>query len=121
VGIRCKHCAHLPISKRQKGSTYFPSNKLGIYQAAQNMSTIHLQCGLCAFTPDHIKDQFATIMADRRRNENGGGRPYWAKSASQSGLIDTEEHGIRFVFGSLPPGIRVTNNTLQPKTNEKLN
>ena len=103
VGIRCKHCAHLPISKRQKGSTYYPSCKMGIYQAAQNMSSTHLQCGLCSFTPDRIKDEFATIMADRQRNENGAGRPYWAESATQSGLIDTEEHGIRFVHGTSLP------------------
>ena len=112
VGIRCKHCAHLPISKRQKGSTYYPSCKMGIYQAAQNMSSTHLQCGLCTYTPDRIKDEFATIMADRQRNENGAGRPYWAESATQSGLIDTEEQGIRFVQGSSLPflGIRVSGN-----------
>ena len=110
VGIRCKHCAHAPIFQRQRGSTYFPSNKLGIYQAAQNMSTTHLQCGLCTFTPLRIKEQFAAIMADRQRNENGAGRPYWAKSATQVGLIDTAEHGIRFVLGRLPSEIRILDN-----------
>ena len=85
---------------------------MGIYQAAQNMSSTHLQCGLCTYTPDRIKDEFATIMADRQRNENGAGRPYWAESATQSGLIDTEEQGIRFVQGSSLPflGIRVSGN-----------
>jgi hypothetical protein len=29
VGIRCKHCSHLPADQRQKGSTYFPATLIG--------------------------------------------------------------------------------------------
>jgi hypothetical protein len=98
VGIRCKHCAHLPVSRRYKGSIYFPSNKMGIYQAAQNMSITHIQCGLCDSMPDHIKQQFVLIMNTRYCAANHGmGRSYWAKSASNLGLVDTERHGIRFL------------------------
>jgi hypothetical protein len=98
VGIRCKHCAHLPVSRRCKGSIYFPSNKMGIYQAAQNMSSTHIQCGLCDCMPDHIKQQFVLIMNTRYCAANHGmGRSYWAKSASNLGLVDTESHGIRFL------------------------
>jgi hypothetical protein len=104
VGIRCRHCAHLPVSRRQKGSTYFPSNKLGIYQAAQNMSTAHIQCGLCHEMPEDIKLKFIEIMSAKKPNcSNGAGRPYWAQSATLLGLVDTEE-GIRFIR-DLPPGI----------------
>jgi hypothetical protein len=115
VGIRCKHCAHVIVSKRQKGSTYFPSNKLGIYQAAQNMSTTHIQCGLCMYMPEMIKQQFAYIMSNRHDNSNccnnnGAGRPYWAKSATQFGLVDTDS-GIRFIR-IIPPGLCITDNDL---------
>jgi hypothetical protein len=106
VGIRCRHCAHIPVSRRQKGSTYFPSNKLGIYQAAQNMSTAHIQCGLCTEMPEAIKLKFIEIMSAKKPNcSNGAGRPYWAQSATQLGLVDTEE-GIRFIR-DLPPGIMI--------------
>jgi hypothetical protein len=106
VGIRCRHCAHLPVSRRQKGSTYFPSNKLGIYQAAQNMSTAHIQCGLCTEMPEAIKLKFMDIMSTKNPScSSGAGRPYWAQSATQLGLVDTEE-GIRFIR-DLPPGIMI--------------
>jgi hypothetical protein len=104
VGIRCRHCAHLPVMRRQKGSTYFPASTLGIYQAAQNMSTTHIQCGLCPEMPQNIKDQFVNLLAVKMSN-SGAGRPYWAESARQMGLVDTEE-GIFFIR-DLPPGIEV--------------
>jgi hypothetical protein len=104
VGIRCRHCAHLPIDKRQKGSTYFPANKLGIYQAAQNMCTSHIQCGLCSEMPESIKLEFVRLLVEKGQNSNtGAGRPYWAKSATNLGLVDTEDMGIRF-FRDLPSG-----------------
>jgi hypothetical protein len=99
VGLRCKHCAYLPVSKRQKGSTYFPSNLSGVYQAAQNMSTTHIQCGLCDCMPESIKQQFVVLMNQNRlgSTNHGAGRSYWSKSASSFGLVDTEHHGIRFL------------------------
>jgi hypothetical protein len=104
VGIRCCHCSHVHISRRQKGSTYFPANKMGIYQAAQNMSTAHIQCGLCTEMPEAIKLKFMEIMSAKKSNcSNGAGRPFWAQSTTQVGLVDTEE-GIRFIR-DLPPGI----------------
>jgi hypothetical protein len=98
VGLRCKHCGHLPVSRRQKGSAYFPSNMMGIYQAAQNMSNTHIQCGLCDGMPDSIKQQFVLLMNSRNGITNhGAGRLYWSKSASRLNLVDREHHGIRFL------------------------
>ena len=101
VGIRCRHCAHLPIARRQKGSTYFPASLQGIYQAAQNMCTTHMQCGLCSEMADDIKNEFARLLATKI-SSSGAGRPYWAESAKRLGLVDTEE-GIRF-RDDLSPG-----------------
>lgn len=105
VGIRCRHCAQLPVARRQKGSTYFPATLLGLYQAAQNMSTTHMQCGLCTEMPEAIKQEFAHLLSSKVAS-SGAGRPYWAESAKRFGLVDTEE-GIRFIR-DLPPGLRLT-------------
>lgn len=102
VGIRCRHCAHIPVSRRQKGSTYFPASILGIYQAAQNMSTAHIQCGLCTEMPEQLKEQFKHSIA-MKSSCNGAGRPYWAQSAKEMGLVDTED-GIRFIRDIQKPG-----------------
>jgi hypothetical protein len=104
VGIRCRHCAYLPVSRRTKGSTYFPATVLGIYQAAQNMSTTHIQCGVCSEMPPELKREFAQHLACKVAS-SGAGRPYWAQSAKQLGLVDTED-GIQFI-GSLRPGARL--------------
>jgi len=103
VGIRCRHCSHLPVARRQKGSTYFPNSLSGLYQAAQNMSTTHMRCGLCTEMPSAVKQQFALLIASK--TSSGAGRPYWAKSAEKLGLVDTED-GIRFIH-DLPPGTHV--------------
>lgn len=104
VGIRCRHCAHLSASRRQKGAAYFPANTMGLYQAAQNMCTAHIQCGLCPEMPEYIKEHFKGLIATKSFT-SGAGRPYWAKSAKQMGLVNTED-GIRFI-GDLPDGIEI--------------
>ena len=101
VGIRCRHCAHLAASRRQKGAAYFPANTMGLYQAAQNMSTAHIQCGLCPEMPEYIKEHFKGLIATKSFT-SGAGRPYWAKSAKNMGLVNTED-GIRFIR-DLPEG-----------------
>ena len=101
VGIRCRHCAHVSVVMRQKGSVYFPATLLGLYQAAQNMNAIHLQCGLCSHAPMEIKRHFAALMLTKSLSL-GSGRPYWAQAAEKLGLVDTDE-GISFA-----PGIRPT-------------
>jgi hypothetical protein len=95
VGIRCRHCAHVFAAHRAKGSVYFPATLLGLYQAAQNMSSNHIQCGLCPEMPQSLKDKFTEIFPTKVQS-SGVGRAYWAESAKQLGMIDTD-HGIRFV------------------------
>ena len=101
VGIRCKHCAHVLVQDRQKGSTYFPSTKSGVYQAAQNMSTTHIANGLCQYLPSLVTVKFAIILYKKQTSivsqKTGSGRHHWTQSVSQLGLIDTEDHGIRFI------------------------
>jgi hypothetical protein len=94
VGIRCRHCAHVPLVQRIKGSCYYPASVLGLYQAAQNMCTNHLQCGLCDVMPDNSKNQFAQLLITKTASL-GGGRHYWAEMAACTfDLVDTEQ-GIK--------------------------
>jgi hypothetical protein len=102
VGIRCRHCAHIPVEKRQKGSTYFPASCSGIYQASQNMNTMHLQCGLCSEMPEEVRHRFSFLLAVKGVSL-GAGRPYWEKAAKDIGLVDTPD-GIRFFRDDLSPG-----------------
>ena len=95
VGLRCRHCAHLPVCRREKGSTYFPATLLGVYQAAQNMSVTHMQCGVCSQMPQSIKAEFAHLISTKV-GSSGAGRPYWVATAKQLGLVDTED-GILFM------------------------
>jgi hypothetical protein len=91
VGIRCRHCAHVPTMQRVKGAVYFPSTTLGLYQAAQNMRVSHLQCGLCPEMPQSIKTLFAQLLETKTATLNSaGGRNYWAQCTLQKGLMDTE-------------------------------
>jgi hypothetical protein len=101
VGIRCRHCKHLPVSKRQKGSAYFPGSTIGLYQAAQNMSTTHIQCGLCSEMPEKLKRRFAELMSCKNIT-SGAGRKHWGQAARSIGLVDTED-GIRFIH-DMPAG-----------------
>jgi hypothetical protein len=104
VGIRCRHCAHVPALNRHKGSTYFPTSVWGLYQASQNMCMIHLQGGQCPEMPLAVKVQFLQLTDTKRAApSSGAGRTYWAEMAQQLGLVDTTD-GIFFVR-SLPSDV----------------
>jgi hypothetical protein len=94
MGIRCRHCKHVPPSQRQGGAVYFPISTMGIYQASQNLSTTHLQCGLCREMPESLRQQFADLIPSKV-NASMVGRRYWSECARKMGLVDTDE-GIRF-------------------------
>jgi len=93
----------LPVARRQKGSTYFPASLHGLYQAAQNMNTTHMQSGLCTEMPPEYKQLFVETI-NTKVSSSVAGRPYWAKTARQLGLLDTED-GIRFIRDLTPTQI----------------
>jgi hypothetical protein len=90
VGIRCRHCAHMSVVNRPKGSTYFPSALAGLYQAAQNMCSAHLQTGVCTGMPESIQQEFTRLLSMPKAC-SGSGRKYWAESAKRFGLVDTDQ------------------------------
>jgi hypothetical protein len=100
IGIRCRHCKVLPVSRRKRGSVYFPRAVEGFYQAAQNMNSTHLQTGECPLMGNALRQEFANLIATRGVS-TGAGRAYWAKQARKLGLRNTE-NGI--VFDKKEPG-----------------
>lgn len=94
IGIRCRHCAHLPITVRGRGSIYFPSQLMGIYQVAQNMAKLHYLGGGCTQIPPELLQKFQKA---RDTVNSGVGRVYWTQAAKKVGLVDTTDSCIRFV------------------------
>ena len=91
VGIRCKHCAALPLRQRGRGAVYYPAKLQGVYQAAQNMASSHL-CESCQCIDDPLKGELKTLR--ERRDTASGGKQYWADGARALGLFEAQD-GLR--------------------------
>jgi hypothetical protein len=96
VGIRCRHCSHLPKTLRARGGVYFSRTIDGVYQVSQNMSKIHfLQA--CTLVPEHTKNQLKSLQSASSRAS--GGKEYWAEGLRVLGIV--EEGGmLRFASNS---------------------
>jgi hypothetical protein len=96
VGILCRHCRNIPPRNRPRGAMYFPQKLLSIYQSAQNMANHHYGASSgCPNAPDEINEALRTARSDKSI-VYGGGQQYWARSASASGLVETDA-GLAFV------------------------
>jgi hypothetical protein len=101
VGIRCRHCSHLPAKqKRAKGAVFFPSQLLGLYQTGQNMANGHLVRD-CHEIPMATRDDLIGVRqketgSKKRRSSSGGGRHYWASSLRALGVVETSDRRLRF-------------------------
>ena len=71
---------------------YFPAKLLGMYQAAQNMATIHL-CKHCQLIPQGVRSELLALR--ERKSSAGGGKKYWADGAKVLGIYEAED-GLRF-------------------------
>lgn len=102
VGLRCKHCAVIPLRQRGKGSVYYPTKLAGIYQAAQNMASSHL-VDACQCIDERMK---VTLLGLRQRRDTAsGGKQYWADGAKAVGLYETED-GLRLNRGGVPAQVQ---------------
>ncbi|GAX18811.1 hypothetical protein FisN_26Hh112 [Fistulifera solaris] len=95
VGIRCRHCKHIPIKRRARGAMYYPSKLSCIYQMAQNMAAVHISQA-CEHVPTYIREQMEHSISDRK-SLAGSGKEYWATGARSVGV--TEQQG-RLVFAA---------------------
>jgi Fe-S cluster biosynthesis and repair protein YggX len=110
VGIRCVHCAKLPVRERVKRSVCYPASVSGIYHSVSNMKFDHFLN--CKGLPVNEKTEFVRLRNSCQRgrkdssnsdvdqqlkkpgNSNSTAQ-FYHDSAMQLGLIDTD-NGIRF-------------------------
>jgi type II secretory pathway pseudopilin PulG len=96
VGIRCKHCTVLPHKLRPRGAAYFPSTLRALYQAAQNMASVHLT-GKCQQISPALKEQLVELQETKSVSGHAG-KKYWAEGAMARGVYESEM-GLRFRDG----------------------
>jgi hypothetical protein len=103
VGLRCVHCANIPIKDRVKRAVCYPAAISGIYHAVSNMKFDHFN--KCRALPAREREMFAALRSSCGRHgprNNSGSKcvsnstaQYYHDSAIALGLVDSE-NGIRF-------------------------
>jgi hypothetical protein len=108
VGIRCVHCAKLPLKDRVKRAVCYPPTLSAIYHSVSNMKFDHFSN--CKGLPPAEQVRFAVLRTSCRRRGIVGAREgktrdvsysnstaqYYCDTATRMGLVDTEDGGIRF-------------------------
>jgi hypothetical protein len=97
VGIRCQHCADLPLRQRGRGAVYYPTKLAGVYQAAQNMAVNHLN-DFCHRLNAEIRNRLLELR-NSKETASGGSKKYWAEACAAVGLYEDED-GLRFHVAS---------------------
>jgi hypothetical protein len=85
VGIQCRHCCHLPHRSRGRGAVYYPVNLAGVYQAVQNMATVHLN-QYCSEISDEIRSELKSLRGKRDESTSTGGKYYWTSKCEDVGI-----------------------------------
>ena len=100
VGMACRHCRRTVGGNRVRGAVYYPRKLAGIYQSAQNMLNNHFASGPgCPNAPSSINERLQEKRnSDRSSVVYGGGQQYWATTASNAGIYETD-HGLAFEIG----------------------
>ena len=106
VGIRCRHCANVPLVNRSRGFAYFSKSVDGLYQVAQNMSK-HF-CQTCRFIPPNVQNRLATLQQMNRRA--AGGKEYWGEALRVLGVYE-DGTVMRFRDSTLGEAISLNHTT----------
>jgi hypothetical protein len=99
VGIRCRHCAHLPWSVRPSRSSSYPSSLSRIYQSLTMMLRDHF--GKCDAIPPPLKQRFIDLKGKTSQGATDS-KHYSVYSAMKRGLVDSK-YGI-WVAANLDAG-----------------
>ena len=97
VGIRCIHCAGIPVYRRGTAAVYFPRKLARLYQSAQMIGLTHFVQSTCQSLDQEFRDMIKSFHIDGKKPIAGhGGKDYWSKAAKAKGIVETES-GLRFV------------------------
>lgn len=125
VGLRCIHCANIPIKDRVKRAVCYPAAISGIYHAVSNMKFDHFN--KCRALPANERDIFVSLRSSCGRHgpRNSGSScssnstaQYYHDSAIGLGLIDSE-NGIRFQDLSVVPSPHIPTGPVQTSLSMK--
>ena len=101
VGIRCRHCAmhrNKSTSDGIRGAILYPSQLIGVYQAAQTMANVHL-LQQCTTIPDDIKKTLLRLKEETQYSpstpKSTVGKEAWAEMTKKLGVYE-DSHGLRF-------------------------
>ena len=86
----------LPLDQRARGSMYFPTTLLGIYQASQILAKEHLlrSDGGCTLVPEHIRSELQRL---KEMNSHASvGKEYWGATARALGVVESGDGCLRF-------------------------
>jgi hypothetical protein len=101
VGIRCRFCSMHAPWQRTRGSTYYPTTLEGIYQACQNLASVHLSYN-CPLIPKSLRTEL--LKSRVSKSSNGSGKQYWAETANSKGIF--ESNGILLIQKGKDPAHR---------------
>jgi hypothetical protein len=82
----------LPSEYRTRGAVYYPARKSGLYQAAQNLASIHL-LATCESIPAATRERLKSLRDSK--SPAGCGKRYWANGVAVLGVHEDSD-GLRF-------------------------
>ena len=85
VGLRCRHCAHVPLKLRTKGSVLYPKSVRAIHMAMRNFQRHHLLS--CRYMPDSVKTKYSAIKNKAVQSKKDS-YIYLAQSCKEMGIIE---------------------------------
>jgi len=85
VGLRCRHCVHVPLKLRTKGSVLYPKSVRAIHMAMRNFQRHHLMS--CRYMPDSVKTKYSAIKNKAVQSKKDS-YIYLAQSCKEMGIIE---------------------------------
>lgn len=90
IGLRCAYCAKLRPADRAERAICYPSSISRMYQTVADMQRFHFES--CPAIPQRIRQIYRSLKTTRPRGQ-GSPQAYWAQSARDIGLTDTNVDG----------------------------
>lgn len=89
VGLRCRHCYHVPLTSRSKGSVSYPKSISLIHQTIRNFHRFHFY--QCEFIPEADKEAMKAIGKNKQPSKKGSD-VYWIQSSKeQLGMVGEDD------------------------------